>query len=426
VQPQTLLTEFSDIRNHLAANAVGVTRDEVIVREVLKLLFCKLFDERTTPPEDYVAFCAPIDELPQQIKDRIESRLLTSLIASNDRRFPYPADWDSGLTLYADSVAYVVGLLQHYELSDAGRDVVGQGFESLIGPGLRGDEGQFFTPKNVVRMAVLMLDPKPGERLLDPACGSGGFLAAASDHVRANSAVRVEDGTAICGIEKDSFLAALAQAYLALLDEARANVMCEDALKPFGRWKDHPAQSFVPGTFDVIVTNPPFGAKIPVKGDQTLKQYRLARVWQKSKAKTFEATGDLADSRPPQILFIERCLQFLKPGGRMAIVLPDGILGNVNDGYVRQFISEEADLVGVVDCPLETFLPSTPTKTSVLILRKKYGQTLEYPIFMAIADRCGHDRRGKPLRRSDGSVDDDFPEITAAFGAWRQKHRVDF
>ncbi len=109
----------------------------------------------------------------------------------------------------------------------------------------------------------------------------------------------------------------------------------------------------------------------------------------------------------------------------MAIVLPDGILGNVNDGYVRQFIAEEADLIGVVDCPLETFLPSTPTKTSVLVLRKKSGHDVTCPVFMAIAERCGHDRRGKPLRRQDGSSNDDFPLISKAFEEWKQDNNVD-
>jgi type I restriction enzyme M protein len=110
----------------------------------------------------------------------------------------------------------------------------------------------------------------------------------------------------------------------------------------------------------------------------------------------------------------------------MAIVLPDGLLGNSKEGYVRQFIRKHADIVGIIDLPLETFMPSTSTKTSILVVRKTTTNSTQREIFLAKAYRCGHDRRGKPLLRPDGSEDEHFTEITANFAAWKHENAPDF
>lgn len=432
VIPETLLPEFADIRNHLAANATGVTRDETIAREVIKLLFCKIYDEQHSDSAAFVEFCAQATEPPASVKRRIETKLLRNLHGVWGENAD---EWSGQIMLDPDSVCYVVGLLQHYEITSARRDVIGQAFESLIGPTLRGDEGQFFTPRNVVRMAVGMVDPKPEERVIDPACGSGGFLAAVCDHVRQTNGTTGENGkrsmgrpheAEVYGIEKDRFLAAIAQANLALVGKSKGRVFCDDALKAPTRGRGLLADQCPLGSFDVVVTNPPFGAKIPVKGEQKLQQFQLGRVWRRRKDRSFEVTEELAPFRPPQILFIERCLDLLKEGGRMAIVLPDGILGNVNHGYVRQFLSARAELIAIIDCPLETFLPSTPTKTSIVVLRKKTAKAVHEPVFMAIAEKCGHDRRGRALIQADGSLQDDFPAITAEFQRWKAARDVGF
>jgi len=120
---------------------------------------------------------------------------------------------------------------------------------------------------------------------------------------------------------------------------------------------------------------------------------------------------------PPQVLFVELCWRLLKEGGRCAIVLPEGVVGNQSAGYIRQWLTERSDILGVIDCPLETFMPSTSTKT-VIILFERRKEPKRPDIFMAIADKCGHDRRGNPLSRADGSADDDFPGIA---DAWRKR-----
>ena len=313
------------------------------------------------------------------------------------------------------------------------KDAVGDAFEVFIGPGLRGEKGQFFTPRGVVRMTIEMLNPKPNEKIIDPACGSGGFLIVALEHVwkeieeqythlskeRIGGMKADVASRSFYGIDKEFDLAKVSKAYMAIVGDGRGGIFCADSLvNPSKEWDALMREKTKLGSFDVLMTNPPFGAKIPVTGEELLSQYELGYKWKLNRETgEWTKTNKIAERGiPPQILFIERCLQLLKPGGRMAIVLPDGILGNVNDGYIRQFILDEAKILAIVDCPTETFQPSTSTKTSVLFLqKKKEGEIGGYPVFMAAAEKCGHDRRGKTVYKIDEKgreiIDDDLPII---------------
>ena len=162
----------------------------------------------------------------------------------------------------------------------------------------------------------------------------------------------------------------------------------------------------------MCLTNPPFGSKIPVRGEEKLSQYNLGRKWKRDKESQDWQIGNLKDKEAPQILFIERCLQLLRPGGRMALVLPDGTIGNRQLEYLRDFILGEARLVAVIDVPIETFMPNTSTKTSILVLEKTKSTEADYPIFMAVCETCGHDRRGK------ATSGDDISEISSKFKEW--------
>ena len=167
------------------------------------------------------------------------------------------------------------------------------------------------------------------------------------------------------------------------------------------------------GFFDVIVTNPPFGSKIPIKDSHILEQFALGHIWERDKTDRdrWTLTKRLQGSVPPEQLFIERCLQFLKPGGRMGIVLPDSILSSPGLGYIRQWLMEKTQILASIDLHEDTFQPRNGTFTSVLFLRKKTQEEIarqertremaDYPIFMAMVDRVGHDKRGNPLFKRD-------------------------
>lgn len=418
VAPSNLKAVFRDLRNHLAGITTGITRDEALAQEIINLLFCKILDEQETAPEDTVTFRAGVQEDGKDVKRRILGLFEKVKTAAYDDVF---SKTDT-ITLDAESVRYVVGELQNYCVMDANRDAIGDAFEVFIGPALRGTEGQFFTPRNVVKMMIEILDPKPGEQIIDPACGSGGFLITALAHVwghvqneaklknwsERQRLKRELDVATDCfrGIDKDSFLAKVCKAYMALIGDGRGGVFCENSLLPPAEW--HPvAQAKVRlGTFDVLMTNPPFGAKIPIKGATVLSQYELGYKWGRDKATREPVqTTQLEDKRSPQILFLERCLQLLKPGGRMGIVLPESILGNPSYEYLIAFIQRHTLIRGAVTMPEPLFKTSgkggTHTKVAVLFLEKRAGTKKDYDIFMSDVKWCGHDSRGNPTLRKD-------------------------
>jgi type I restriction enzyme M protein len=159
-----------------------------------------------------------------------------------------------------------------------------------------------------------------------------------------------------------------------------------------------------------------------VSGATKLSQYDLAHKWKQDKKTEEWEKGKLSEKEAPQILFIERCMQFLRFGGRMAIVLPDGIFGNNQLGYIRRFIMKQARLVAVIDIPLETFMPNTGTKTSILILQKLKSKQIpeDYPVFMCVAETCGHDRRGNIKE------EDDISHISEEFKKWANENNFSF
>ena len=168
------------------------------------------------------------------------------------------------------------------------------------------------------------------------------------------------------------------------------------------------AQHFGFGTFDVVLTNPPFGAKIPIDDPAVLRGFDLAHRWRKSESgEWMKLEGQSRQKMPPEILFIERCLRWLKEGGRMGIVVPDGILGNPDNEPIRAWILREAKLLASIDLPVEAFLPQVGVQASLLFLQKKTRQEMnvgpaeDYPLFMGVAECVGHDRRGNEVYRRD-------------------------
>ncbi|MGQ9629919.1 MAG: HsdM family class I SAM-dependent methyltransferase [bacterium] len=237
----------------------------------------------------------------------------------------YPDVFDKEERIYLDdkSIKYVVEKLQNYVLLETERDVISEAFQAFGGPGLRGEKGQFFTPRNIVKMCVDMFDPKPGEKVIDPACGSGGFLVEVLSPLKEK-----EHFCNVYCIDKEIDLVKICKAYMAIVGDGHTNIFCADSLYPES-WPENMRKIIADESFDVVLTNPPFGAKIFIEDKGILKNYKLGYGWVKDRSK-WKITNSVS-KQVPQVLFIERCLQLLKPGGRMAIVLPDGIFGNPTD-----------------------------------------------------------------------------------------------
>jgi len=220
---------------------------------------------------------------------------------------------------------------------------------------------------------------------------------------------------------------------MAIIGDGRGGVFCENSLQPPAEWQAATSSAVGLGRFDVVLTNPPFGAQIKVDGKSMLSQYDLGYKWKRNKESSRqERTSTLHEFQPPQILFLERCLQFLKPAGRLGIVLPESIVGSPSYEYVVTFLMEHAEVLGVVTLPEALFKTSgssgTHTKVCVLFLEKRaMAETAQ--IFMADVKWCGHDSRGNPTvrRNSDGEyvLLDEVPLVADRYIALKDGKRIE-
>lgn len=223
-----LKSVFKNIRNYLAANNTGQTLDTEFVPQIINIIFCKIYDERFTKKEDIVNFRAGINEEQERITERIQK--LFSLVKE---KYPDVFDESDKISLSQNSITYIVGELQQFCLIESERDVIADAFETFIGPSLRGGQGQFFTPRNVVKLLLSIVNPSPKDKIIDPACGSGGFLVEALRYIWKkvdmqgvelgwpDSEINAEKQEVAIknfrGIDKESFLSKTTKAYMALL-----------------------------------------------------------------------------------------------------------------------------------------------------------------------------------------------------------------
>ena len=314
-KPDNLKTLFKIIRNYLAPNAVGVTRDENLAQQIINIIFCKIYDEKYTRPDDMVSFRAGVNENKEIVKERI-----TELFNKVKERYSDVISSEDKIDIDSNSIFYVVSQLQKFCLIDADRDAVGDAFEVFIGHALKGSQGQFFTPKNVVNMIVDIMEISDSDKIIDPCCGSGGFLIEALKDVWKKveekyleldwptTEIEVEKQKIAIenfrGIDKDYFLSKVSKAQMAILGDGRAGVFCENSLDIPSRWNSKTQDKISLGKFDVLITNPPYGSKIKIDDRGILKQFELGHKWKKNKKTLIWEKMSLNKSDVPQNLFI--------------------------------------------------------------------------------------------------------------------------
>lgn len=428
-----LKSVFGSIRNYLAANNTGITLDNEFVVQIINIIFCKIYDERFTRATDIVNFRAGIEEASKDIADRIKK-----LFDAVKNKYPDVFTKADVISLTDASIAYIVGELQQYCLIESERDVIADAFEVFISPSLRGGQGQFFTPRNVVKLLVSLANPTRTDKLIDPACGSGGFLIESLRHVWAQVKKEGEElgwpereifadqqEVAIKnfrGIDKESFLSKTTKAYMAILGDGRGGIFCENSLEAPANWGHDTQNSIQLGAFDVILTNPPYGAKLKIDDRAILSNYALGYQW-KATDGVYQKTTKQLDFQTPQVLFIERCLDLLKPGGRLGIVAPESMFCNPSHKFIMSFVESRAQIEAVISMPENLFQPHTHAKTCVVLMRKLHeGEAInpDNSIFMAVAKWCGHDSRGLAIPY------DDIPAIQARFEQFRLGETLEY
>lgn len=447
---------FRDLYHHLYTNS-GASRAERIIADLTNLLLAKLGAERNGE--------AGGDRIARFVAGAgTASDLLAPLLTAASPRVLTAGD---GFHLEDRALRRGLAALAPLALRDAPAHALGEAFQALMGPRLRGEKGQFFTPRTLARAMITILDPRPDERVVDPACGTGGFLietraAWAEEGVRAGG-----QGIALVGVEKDYDLARLAEAALAILAPERGAVHHANALDLAGLAALPPDGS--PLGADVVLTNPPFGARIKVTEAAILRQFALGHRWVRTLS-GWRQTATTLGAQDPQILFIELGIRLLRPGGRMGIVLPEGVFGNQSLGYVLDYIRSQGHIFALLDCPRTTFQPGTDTKTNVLFFRKgstegrehreihtedtkdtegrrerekgrttgatesterraeasppvplsrgegsQMGSVPARGLWTAVAAHCGHDRRGRPVTAGGAPYPDDLVAIGQRF-----------
>lgn len=415
---------FSRIYYKLYGNG-PIKREENIAIEVIKVLFCKIIDELS--PNDLCEFRAtPIEltsvEGKKVIKGRIE-RLYDKLLKDpdfgtmfKDERLEYNEEW----------ISYIVSELQGISLlhEETNTDALGDAYEILLPSTLKGESGQFFTPREIVRFAMDIINPsyEDNELILDTACGSGGFLSIAIEKLRKqidelfknrnfskdklNSILKDYADKYIYGCDIDPLLYRISKSYMAIVGDGKSNIYNLDSLEPYENLDDNFKKRIKPGTVNVITTNPPFGTRIDDTRDYVLEKYELGH-----KLVDGMPTKELVDGQDPDKLFVERDILYLKEetdtedGGRMVIVLPKQNLSGAQEESVefRKWLLKKVQVTAIVDLPRESFQPHTGTKTSLVFLKKVKEIPADYPIFMAVSEAVGHDRRGNPLYKKDAS-----------------------
>ena len=442
LQPSNnLKAVFKSIRNHLVANTIGATRNEHLAQQLINIIFCKLYDEKYTPEDEFMKFRAGVTEKASAIEKRIKA-----LFTEVKTNMPEVIDPSDSIQLDTKSIAYVVGELQNYSLMNSTRDVIVDAFETFIGNALKGEQGQFFTPRNVVMMLVDFINPSETDKIIDPACGSGGFLVDALKHVWINTEKKytklkwkegqiekkkMEIATSnFRGLDKDYFLSKVAKAYMNLVGDGTTGIFCEDSLELPNNWKDETKLKIKLGSFDVVLTNPPFGKELKVTGEDKLRQYNLSYDWKKV-GDISERTNKLKDEIQPQFLFIERCFQLLKDGGKLAIILPETFFHAPKMHHVMHMFKQH-NIMSLYDLPHNTFRPYNNAKCVALVIQKNVKQQ-EY-INMAVAEQIGHDHNGKPMYRWDFTTEtlnkneiwDDVPLIMNEFNGIEEIKKYTF
>ena len=486
---KSLKALIQEIEDEVLANA-GVD----VFEEVFKLIFTKLYDEMQSS-EDRIVIERDFKKLKKENPDLSDKEILEKIDNSDFTKLEFRSRGDAHHTKEVinelfqkaknkwqgifnqgeplritdeNHLQICVGFLQNVKLFNSNLQVIDEAFEYLVNKSAKGEKGQYFTPRNVIDMCVYMMNPQSSEYMIDTACGSCGFTVhtlfnvwnklqnqgKANFHNFSNQKLTQEQKdyvVKVFGIDFDERSVRVARTLNMIAGDGRTNVLHLNTLD-YTRWeekiKDNEwGKTYSDGfyrlldlakdkknpkefNFDIVMANPPFAGDI--KDGRLISDYAVA--FNKGK-KVNKISRD--------ILFIERNLDFLKDGGRMAIVLPQGRFNNTSDERIREFIMDKARLIAVVGLDGNTFKPHTGTKTSVLFVQKWDEKTnpkvKDYPVFMAVSENSGKDNSGEEIYELDKEtgerkVDEhnhliqkhDLKDIAFAFEKWAKENKLSF
>lgn len=434
---------------------------EDIALDMVRIILAKYRDEQNDG--DLCEFrCSPEefadDEGRKAVANRVHE-LFSQVVADHPDVFPM----GERITIGDANLAAVVNELQPFRFladdeTEQVYDVIGTAFEVYVAAHLKGARGQYFTNRLFVNMMIQMVDPGVREVVYDPACGSGGFLIAALRHIRMkilqssrSTAAKLREirgaSERLYGTDIAPRLVRVAKTNMILNGDGHGGIVHANALRSpesvfptnFPLRPDSPAHQAP----TCILTNPPFGAshELREKNREILSQFDLGHVWEDAGDGWLRPTAAINDGEgvPPEILFLERCIKMLSPGGRLAIVLARGVLDNRDALAARQYVLQQTKILGVVNCHPNTFAPFNGTKASILFLEKKatpgFQRDENYQVFMAVSQKVGQDSMGREIYKTNDSgelvlsagvpvLDHDLDQITEAWMQFKSGQQI--
>lgn len=434
-----LQAKFKRIHNNIYANTSSSDKTRVF-NQMLFLIFIKMYDEKLYDTQcKFFIDDKEYEDIKQKgISDTFKNRIFGMF--DEVKNSPLYSDVfvaKDEIELSLEQVAFIVAELEYLDLLYT--DVKGEAFQAFINSYFRGDAGQFFTPDPIKKLMVEIIKPEPTRDVVfDPTCGSGGFLVSTinyfKDFIKKKLAYLDESGNVIpdnlltleqkrsiagqikelagkniLGTDFDNVLTRIAKMYMIMMDDGHSGIYTVNSLKPLEVIKKETGV-IKEECCTVILANPPFGSKGKVTKKEILQNFDLGYKWQKKdgKYKVCEKINDnllINSGQVPDILFIERCYEFLRYGGRMAIIIPDGDLSNQTTEYVRQWIIDHFIVAGVISLPSMTFLPfgAGVTASILICIKPKKDRAIpeKYPVFFGKLDKIGYNVSGKTIYKTD-------------------------
>lgn len=393
------------IECHNIVRDIDGLHDDEALDELSKVIYVKIYDERATVEKSegeefkFQTYGASnpseaasiIRELYQEARDK-ELEIYNQRIPGYERS---RGVFKIAIKLSDIALFKVTEKLQEFSFIDSNTDIKGTAFQNVLGSAIRAGMGQYFTPDPVVELAIGIIQPRASDMILDPFCGSGHFLSRSLDYVMKTQGSSLDQYSShqfkffhLHGIEKSERMVRIAMTDMMLHDDGHTNIRNQDSLLSFDNYPDIIALgddgNASPEVFTVILTNPPFGSIMRHEVMEMVGRFQLGRR---------------KKSLPLEILGLERCFQFLKPNGKLAIVLPDGLLKNKSTLFVREWIQNIAEIKAIISLPEESFNPyGAMVKTSLCFFRKlnkKEKNNKSNPVFLCEIENIGFYATGR-------------------------------
>jgi type I restriction enzyme M protein len=413
---------------HSIVRDIDGFHDDEALDEICKIIYVKIYDERNiTKQIEGTAFkfqtygASSPSEVASNIRVLYEEARSTDIDIYSKRIPGYERSrgvFKNQIKLSDTTLFKIVEKLQEYSFIDSKSDLKGRAFQKILAPAIRAGMGQYFTPDPIVDLAIKIIQPTAKDLILDPFCGSGHFLSKALQYVVQNGSHLSQHDLHefkffhLHGIEKSDRMVRIAMTDMMLQDDGHTNIRNQDALLSFDNYPDIIALSndgsqdkINPSVFDIILTNPPFGSIMRQETMEMVGRFELGRN---------------KKSLPLEILGLERCLQFLKPTGKLAIVLPEHLLKGKSNLFVRKWLYNIVKIKAIFFFPEEAFIPfGALVKTCLCFFEKRLPDEKYFEnetTFLYEIENLGYEATGK---FKNGSEIDNAISAFFESGGWK-------